>query len=227
MNIAIIPARGGSKRIPKKNIKNFCGKPIIGWSIELAIKSGCFDKVIVSTDDEDIAKLSKLHGAEVPFIRSKDLADDYTGVNSVIIDAIYRMKANFKIDYVCTIFATAPLIQLSDIKYAYKQLITKPECDFAFSVTDYGFPIQRALKIIDNKISMFQPDFLNARSQDLEQAWHDAGQFYWGKCNAWLEKKAMFGPTSIPIKIPRYRVQDIDTLEDWERAELIFKTIRK
>jgi len=225
MNIALIPARGGSKRIPRKNIKNFLNKPIIGWSIELALKSGCFDKVIVSTDDKEIAEIAKHYGAEVPFMRSEELSDDHTVLSSVISDAL--RKLNFDIDYVCVILPTAPFIQIEDIQSALRQLISRPNFDFAFTVTDFGFPIQRALRIDNGLVSMFDPSNLNTRSQDLETAWHDAGQFYWGKPSSWLEEKPVFGPKSIPIKLPRFRVQDIDTMEDWSRAEYIFKLINK
>jgi len=225
MNIALIPARGGSKRIPKKNIKNFFGKPIIAWSIELAFKSGCFDKVIVSTDDKEIAEIANFYGAETPFMRSKELSDDHTVLSSVISDAIQRL--NLDINYLCAILPTAPLIQVEDIQDALKQLLSQPNFDFAFTVTDFGFPIQRALRIDDGQVSMFEPHHMNTRSQDLERAWHDAGQFYWGKATSWLEGEPVFGSKSIPIKLPRFRVQDIDSIDDWSRAEYIFKLINK
>jgi len=225
MNIALIPARGGSKRIPKKNIKNFFGKPIIAWSIELAFKSGCFDKVIVSTDDKEIAEIANFYGAETPFMRSKELSDDHTVLSSVISDAI--QKLNLDINYLCAILPTAPLIQVEDIQDALKQLLSQPNFDFAFTVTDFGFPIQRALRIDDGQVSMFEPHHMNTRSQDLERAWHDAGQFYWGKATSWLEGEPVFGSKSIPIKLPRFRVQDIDSIDDWSRAEYIFKLINK
>jgi len=225
MNIALIPARGGSKRIPKKNIKNFFGKPIIAWSIELAFKSGCFDKVIVSTDDKEIAEIANFYGAETPFMRSKEFSDDHTVLSSVISDAIQRL--NLDINYLCAILPTAPLIQVEDIQDALKQLLSQPNFDFAFTVTDFGFPIQRALRIDDGQVSMFEPDHMNTRSQDLERAWHDAGQFYWGKATSWLEGEPVFGSKSIPIKLPRFRVQDIDSIDDWSRAEYIFKLINK
>jgi len=225
MNIALIPARGGSKRIPKKNIKIFFGKPIIAWSIELAFKSGCFDKVIVSTDDKEIAEIANFYGAETPFMRSKELSDDHTVLSSVISDAI--QKLNLDINYLCAILPTAPLIQVEDIQDALKQLLSQPNFDFAFTVTDFGFPIQRALRIDDGQVSMFEPHHMNTRSQDLERAWHDAGQFYWGKATSWLEGEPVFGSKSIPIKLPRFRVQDIDSIDDWSRAEYIFKLINK
>ncbi|MCH8533398.1 MAG: pseudaminic acid cytidylyltransferase [Balneolaceae bacterium] len=228
MNIAIIPARGGSKRIPKKNIKDFCGKPIIAWSIEAALDSNCFDRIIVSTDDMEIAEIATRYGAEVPFIRKPELSDDYTGTQPVIADAIDQLKTQMKskLDLVCCIYATAPLICKDDIALGYKY-VQQRNIDFAFTITEFPYPIQRALKITaKNKVAMFQPEHGKSRSQDLEQAWHDAGQFYWGRVDAWLAGKPMFGPTSMPIKLPRYRVQDIDTLDDWVRAELMYKAMQ-
>lgn len=226
MKLAVIPARGGSKRIPRKNIKEFCGKPMIAWSIETAIKSGCFDKIIVSTDDEEIADVARKYGAEIPFIRPPELSDDYAGTIPVIAHAIREQtKNNKKPTAVCCIYATAPFIQAEDLRQGYK-LLTKNKCDYVFSVTRYDFPIQRAVKIMSNgKVQMFQPEYFNTRSQDLEAAYHDAGQFYWGSPDAWLNEKPVFSANSLPIILPNFRVQDIDTLEDWERAELLFKLL--
>tara|TARA_B100000212_G_scaffold291237_1_gene232891 strand:+ start:1196 stop:1888 length:693 start_codon:yes stop_codon:yes gene_type:complete len=227
MKLCVIPARGGSKRIPKKNIRLFCGKPIIQWSIEAALKSKCFDKIIVSTDSEEISKISKSVGAEVPFIRPKSLSDDYTSTAPVINHAIEFMKNRHgNIDYVCCIYATAPFIEPNYIKDGFKKFIDA-EANFSFSVTTFPFPIQRAIKLTkENKSKMFFPENLNKRSQDLEDSFHDAGQFYWGKSSAWLEGKSMFDDNSIPIIIPRHKVQDIDNEEDWIRAELMFEAIQ-
>ena len=227
MKLCIIPARGGSKRIPKKNIRFFCGKPIIQWSIEAALESECFDKVIVSTDSEEISKVSKSIGAEVPFIRPKSLSDDYTATAPVINHAIEFIKQKHRnIEYVCCIYATAPFVEPDYIRDGLKKIIDT-NANFSFSVTSFPFPIQRAIKITkDQKSQMFFPENLNKRSQDLEDAFHDAGQFYWGKSSAWLEGKSMFDDNSIPIVIPRYKVQDIDSEEDWQRAELMFKAIK-
>jgi pseudaminic acid cytidylyltransferase len=228
MRLAVIPARGGSKRIPRKNLKEFCGLPMIAWSIKAAIASQCFDRIIVSTDDEEIAQLALEFGAEVPFIRPAHLSDDYTGTIPVIAHAIEQQNLNTeKFQWVCCIYATAPFIQATDIKSAYQTLLTE-KADYSFSVTSYPFPIQRAIKITSNqRVEMFEPQQFNTRSQDLEEAWHDAGQFYWGRADAWLQKKALFTKCAIPIPIPRYRVQDIDTPEDWERAEWIFKSMKQ
>ncbi len=225
--VAIIPARGGSKRIPKKNIKDFFGKPLIAYSIEAALESGLFEKVVVTTDDAEIAKIAKEYGAEVPFLRPKELSDDFTGTQDVIDHAIKFLKnqgENYK--YICTIYATAPLLQA---RYLIEGLEKLEQSDAvnAFSATSMPFPIQRTFKINrDGRCEMFTPQHYNARSQDLEEAYQDAGQFYWKK----QEKESdgiMFGKDSIPIVLPRHLVQDIDTLEDWDRAELMYKVLHQ
>lgn len=226
MNICIIPARGGSKRIPQKNIKAFLGKPIIVYSIQEALKSKLFERVIVSTDDKDIAKIAEKFGAEVPFIRPKELSDDFTGTNDVVKHAInLLLEQGGKIDYVCCIYATAPFIRQQYLIEGFEYLKNSSKL-FAFSVTSFAFPIQRAVKIEDGKLSMFYPKYLTARSQDLKETYHDAGQFYWGKAKAFLSDENMFSEKSIPIVLPRYLVQDIDTMEDWSRAELMYKIIQ-
>tara|TARA_B100001173_G_scaffold288262_1_gene277250 strand:- start:176 stop:862 length:687 start_codon:yes stop_codon:yes gene_type:complete len=228
MNLCIIPARGGSKRIPKKNIKNFCGKPIILWSIEEAIKSKCFEKIIVSTDDEEIANLAKNYGAEVPFIRPKKLSGDRIETIPVIKHAIMHQKKNYKTPTnVCCIYSTAPFIKAIDLQQGLKKL-NSSGADFTFPATSYTYPIQRSFRITkDKRAKMFQPKYSNSRSQDLEEAFHDAGQFYWGKVDAWLKNSSILKSNFFPIFLPRYRVQDIDTLEDWEIAEKLFDKINK
>lgn len=227
MNVAIIPARGGSKRISRKNIKDFCGKPMIAWSIEAALQSGCFDQVIVSTDDAEIAEVAAQHGACVPFMRPAELSDDHTGTTPVVRHGIEWLNLQgSNPQYVCCIYATAPLINSQDILKGFNALDNEGG-DYAFSVTSYAFPIQRAIRIDDNgRVDMFNPEYFAVRSQDLEHAYHDAGQFYWGTAAAWLESRVIFGRTSLPIILPRHRVQDIDTLEDWEMAEYLFKAVR-
>ena len=228
MNVAIIPARGGSKRIPRKNIKDFCGKPMIAWSIEAALQSGCFERIIVSTDDEEIAEVALRFGAEVPFIRPEELSGDFVATIPVIKHAIQWLEANQIIpDWVCCIYATAPFISADALKSGLT-LIQQQDTDYVFSVTSYAFPIQRAIKLQQNgTVQMFSPEHFNTRSQDLEEAYHDAGQFYWGASDAWLEEKPIFSSKSYPVILPRYLVQDIDTPEDWIRAELMFKAIEK
>jgi pseudaminic acid cytidylyltransferase len=226
MKLAVIPARGGSKRIPRKNIKQFAGQPIIAWSISAAKKSGCFDRIIVSTDDEEIADVARACGAEVPFIRPSELSNDQATTIPVISHAINWQNSNGeKVSEACCIYATAPFVSSEDLKRGLDVLIDS-SADYAFSVTSYAFPIQRAVRITPNqRVEMFNSEHYEARSQDLEEAWHDAGQFYWGKSAAWLNCLPLFGQHSTPVILPRYRVQDIDTLEDWERAELMYRAM--
>lgn len=226
MKAAIIPARGGSKRIPRKNIRDFCGKPMIAWSILAAQGSNCFDRIVVSTEDDEIADIARNWGAEVPFMRPRELSDDFTGTVPVIRHAIQQMNLTGEAtDFACCIYATAPFVSANDIREGYEKLVAE-EADYAFSVTKYAFPIQRALRIVETGcVEMFQPDQFNTRSQDLEEAFHDAAQFYWGRANAWLDSKMIFSGRSLGIFLPRHRVQDIDTPEDWERAELMFESL--
>ncbi len=228
MNLCVIPARGGSKRIPRKNIKPFCGKPMIAWSIEAAKASGCFDRIIVSTDDEEIAEVAKSFGAEVPFMRPAHLSDDHTATIPVIAHAIrWQMEHSDSPIEVCCVYATATFVQSKDIKRGL-EILKSTDAEYAFSVTTYAFPIQRAIRITkEQRVEMFQPGHFNTRSQDLEEAWHDAGQFYWGRASAWLEGKPIFISDAAPVTLPRCRVQDIDTPEDWQRAEWLFKAMLK
>lgn len=227
MRLAVIPARGGSKRIPRKNVRPFCGKPMIAWSIEAARESGCFDRIVVSTDDPEIAGTALELGAEVPFMRPPELSDDHTGTMAVIAHAVTWLERRGEApQQVCCVYATAPLLLPGDLRLGLARL-EESGCDFAFSVASYPFPIQRALRIDrDGRVGMFWPEQFPTRSQDLEEAYHDAGQFYWGSAAAWLSGTAIFGSGSVPVILPRHRVQDIDTPEDWERAELMFKLMR-
>ena len=226
MRLCVIPARGGSKRIPRKNIKPFKGKPIIAYSIETALQSDCFDQVIVSTDDSEIASISESYGAIVPFIRPSTLADDHTDTASVIKHAIEWMEYNnTQVSEACCIYATAPFLKSLDIQRALQQLISV-SADYCFSVAQYAYPIQRALAITqDQRVMMQSPELVSTRSQDLEERYHDAGQFYWGTANAWKALKPVLSSESSPYLIPAYRVQDIDTIEDWQRAEYMFDAI--
>jgi pseudaminic acid cytidylyltransferase len=228
MKIAVIPARGGSKRIPKKNIKEFFGKPIIAYSIETALNSQMFDKVVVSTDDEEIAKTALSYGATVPFMRPKSLSDDFTPTIPVIAHAISELEKSYNdIKEVCCIYATAPFTRSEDIKKAYEKLIELKK-DYSFAATSFAYPIQRALHLEnETDVAMFYPEHFNTRSQDLKVAYHDAGQFYWGTKEAWLKGVPIFSKNSTFIKLPRYLVQDIDTLEDWKRAELMYQIVQK
>ena len=228
MNICVIPARGGSKRIPRKNIKEFNGKPIIAYSIEAALKSNCFDQVIVSTDDDEIAEVAKKYGAQVPFLRPDELSNDYAGTIPVIKHAIEWMEDNkSSVENVCCLYATAPFIRPQIISQAYQQL-NNSKADYCFSVTSFVFPIQRAIKIVEkNKVSMFYPEHFDTRSQDLEEAYHDAGQFYWGKAQAFKDELPIFTEVATPYILPRYLVQDIDTPEDWIRAEAMYRALQE
>ena len=228
MNVAVIPARGGSKRIPRKNIKEFCGKPMIAWPIEVAKESGLFEQIIISTDDEEIAEVAKSYGAEVPFIRPNELSDDYTGTTEVIAHAVSWMyEEGLEPDAICCIYATSVFLTVNDLKKGFEAL-SKGEWQYAFSVTDYEYPIFRSFKENSNGgVEMFFPEHFETRSQDLPIALHDAAQFYWGKPNAWFEKLNLFENHSFPVKLPRWRIQDIDTEDDWKRAEILFNHINK
>ncbi|WP_108958540.1 pseudaminic acid cytidylyltransferase [Leptospira ellinghausenii] len=226
MNTCIIPARGGSKRIPRKNIKLFHGKPMIAYSIETAIQSKLFDRVIVSTDDLEIAEVSRHYGAEVPFMRPKELSDDQTATIPVIGHAIqWMIKEGISTECVACIYATAPFILKNDLISAEKSF-REGGWEYVFSATSFGFPIFRGFKKdTDGKIEMFFPEHFGTRSQDLPEAFHDAGQFYFGKPSAWIEGKRIFDNWSSIVELPRWRVQDIDTQDDWERAEVLYTMI--
>lgn len=222
MKIAVIPARGGSKRIPRKNIKLFCGKPMIAWSIEAAQSSGLFEHIIVSTDDMEIAEMAEEWKAEVPFIRPSELANDYAGTIPVIAHATqWALEHGFDLEGVCCIYATAPFVRADDLKLGW-DMLNSGNWDYAFTATDFAAPIFRSFKqTAEGGIEMFFPEHFTTRSQNLPNALHDAGQFYWGRPTAWLQGKHIFGQRSKPILIPRWRVQDIDTDEDWKRAEML------
>ena len=226
MNIAIIPARGGSKRIPKKNIKKFLGKPIISYSIEAALKSKLFKKVIVSTDSDEIANIAAEYGAEVPFLRPKQLSDDFSGTHEVVGHAVEWIEEKIsKLDYVCCIYATAPLIQDNDLVKGF-EIIQKGNWDSVIASTSYSYPIFRSFKKnSQGGLKMIFPEFYNSRSQDLPEIYHDAGQFYWAKPEIWKKPSEMYNEKNAIVEIPNYRVQDIDTLEDWRRAELLYQIL--
>lgn len=228
MKIAVIPARGGSKRILRKNIREFAGKPMIAWSIEAAKLSNLFDRIIVSTDDEEIAEVARKWGAEVPFMRPEELSNDYAGTTEVIAHVTqWTIDQMLDVSAVCCIYATAPFVQIEDISCGWDAL-ESGDWDYAFSVTDFAAPIFRSFKQTpEGGLEMFFPEYFATRSQDLPVALHDAGQFYWGRPAAWIEGRRVFDQRSKPIIIPRWRVQDIDTEEDWARAELIHAVLDK
>jgi len=225
-NVCIIPARGGSKRIPRKNIRSFSGKPIIAYSIDAALQSKCFGRVVVSTDDEEIAEVAKEYGATVPFIRPAALADDHTGTLEVVNHAVTWIKTHLQpyIHYVCCLYATAPFTTPESLISALNKLRASPEKQFCFSVAKFRAPIQRAFKLSDNRgIEMFYPECYESRSQDLATAYYDAGQFYWGKVSAFSENPSLYSDLSIAHILPDHLVQDIDTEEDWHRAERLYQ----
>jgi pseudaminic acid cytidylyltransferase len=227
MRVAVIPARGGSKRIPNKNIRSFAGMPIINHSITAALNSGCFDRVVVSTDDDVIAEVARAHGAEVPFRRPAAIADDLTPTIPVIRHAITTLRDQGEDPQeVFCIYATAPFLRGGDLRAAFDQLPNSSA--FVLAVTEFRFPIQRALRRdAAGRVSMFAPEHFATRSQDLEPAWHDAGQFYLAKAETWLSEDVIFQSGSIGIALPTSRVQDIDTPYDWEHAELMFEALQR
>lgn len=224
MSVCVIPARGGSKRIPRKNIKPFHGRPMIGWSIEAAQQSGLFDRVVVSTDDAEIAETARSLGAQTPFIRPDDLANDFTATVPVIAHAIEAL-ALAPDTPVCCLYATAPFVQAGDLTKGLRLL--GEGASYAVALTRFDYPIQRALRRgNDGEISMMDPAQMQTRSQDLEPAWHDAGQFYWALASTWQSDAAVFGGGARGVELPSHRVVDIDTPDDWTRAEALFRGLR-
>lgn len=227
MKIAVIPARGGSKRIPRKNIRPFAGQPIIAYSIAAARESGLFDSILVSTDDEEIAAVARACGASVPFVRPAALADDFTGTNAVVKHALqWFASQGEEISHACCVYATAPFVQARYLQEGFRKL-SEAGREFAFSVTSFPFPIQRAIRLTpEGGVGPFFPEHVATRSQDLEEAFHDAGQFYWGTRQAFIDDRPIFSGAAAPVVIPRHLVQDIDTLEDWRQAELLYQAWR-
>ena len=228
MNIAVIPARGGSKRIPRKNIRSFAGKPLIAYSIQAALQSELFRHVIVSTEDAEIAEIARAHGAETPFIRPAALAGDHAPTVPMVKHAVLWAQQDLgPVDAVCCIYATAPFLRSRDLRAAHELLCREAPPAYVFSCTTFSAPIQRAFRVrSDRRVEMFSPQYYASRSQDLETAYHDAGQFYWGSAGAYLSEKIFFSPESIAYVIPRYLVHDIDTAEDWTRAELVYAALK-
>ena len=226
MKVAVIPARGGSKRIPRKNVREFADKPMIAHSIECALNSSAFDRVIVSTDDEQIAEIARRHCAEVPFMRPAELSNDHAGTTEVIAHAVGWLRDQRIVpSAVCCIYATAPFIRSEDLLKGLA-LLEAGKWQYVFSATTYGFPIFRSFRInTSSELEMFYPEHFSTRSQDLPEALHDAGQFYWGRPQAWLDHAKVFDRHSTVVMIPRWRVQDIDTPEDWERAQVLWRVL--
>jgi pseudaminic acid cytidylyltransferase len=226
--LCVIPARGGSKRIPRKNIRAFLGKPIIAYSIEAARQAGVFSAIIISTDDEEIAAVGRAYGAEVPFLRPPHLSDDFTGTVPVVRHAIREMaRLGADSEAVCCLYPTAPFVSAATLLLGMDQL-QRTASNFAFTVTGFDFPIQRALRTDEmGRLSPLDPVSMPLRSQDLEERWHDAGQFYWGTRAAWLDEQQSLWQGAAAVKIPRFQAQDIDTLEDWDFAEQLFRHLMK
>ena len=220
MIVCVIPARGGSKRIPRKNVRDFCGMPMIAYSIIAAQRSNLFDAVVVSTEDEEISQIATKYGASLPFKRPESLADDFANTSAVMAHAVKALsEQSWKLHAVCCLYATAPFVEPDDLRAAYSKLM-ELDIDYVFSVTSYAYPIQRALRIAkDGRVEMFDTQHMATRSQDLEPAYHDAAQFYWGRKEAWEMNTPIFSDRSLPLVLPRNRVQDIDNMEDWVQAE--------
>lgn len=224
--VAIIPARKGSKRIPNKNIRPFSGQPMITYPIRAAQDSGLFDRILVSTDSEEISAIAQACGADVPFMRPAELSDDHTATAPVLKHALeWLNKSGTPASHACCIYATAPFVRASDIVQGL-DILQDSKVATVFTVTSFTFPILRALKIKpDGKLAMFWPEHRLTRSQDLPEAYHDAGQFYWLDVASFLENPELYSKDSKPIILPRYLAQDIDTLEDWETAELMHRAL--
>jgi pseudaminic acid cytidylyltransferase len=228
MRIAVIPARGGSKRIPRKNIRDFCGKPMIAWSIEAAQAADFFAHIIVSTDDAEIAEVARQWGAEVPFTRPAELSGDHAGTTEVIAHATqWALGQGWPVVAVCCIYATAPFVQAADLKRGWEALEAAGWA-YTFAVTEYESSIFRSFRSHpDGGVEMFFPEHFEKRSQDLPIALHDAGQFYWGRAQSWIAGKRIFDRHSYPLIIPRWRVQDIDSEDDWRRAEFLYQVLEE
>jgi pseudaminic acid cytidylyltransferase len=222
-SVAIIPARGGSKRVPRKNIKHFHGKPMIAWAIEMTQRSDLFEEIIVSTDDSEIAEIATTYGANVPFMRPASLSNDFASTIDVIEHAVSQLQQDgLFFDFACCIYATAPLLQADDV---LKGLIAlnESDADYAYAVTDYDYAPHRALEEkVDGELRLANPELATTRSQDLPTLRHDAGQFYWARTATWLSRKEILASRGVGVLIPRSRCQDIDTLDDWKIAEALF-----
>jgi len=225
--VAIIPARGGSTRIPRKNIRDFCGKPMIAWSISAAEQSGCFDRIIVSTDDAEVAEIAQARGAETPFVRPAELSGEHTGTRAVMNHALrWLLEHDERPEFACCLYATAPFVRPEDLR-AGLDLLAGSSAAFVFSVTTFASPIQRAVRILaTGRMEMIQPDHAKTRSQDLEPTYHDTAQFSWGRTDEYMVDPPVSLEHALPLVIPRYRVQDVDTPEDWRRAELLFQLLQ-
>lgn len=226
--VGIVPARGGSKRIPRKNVKDFHGRPLIAYALDTMLAAGVFDRVVVSTDDEQIAEVAVACGAEVPFVRPAELSDDTTGTGAVIRHAIARLETDAPLDAVCLVYPAAVFITSDDLVAALESLRADADLDYVFSATTFAAPIERALAVgPEGRITLLRPEHLVTRSQDLEPRYHDVGQFYWGRRDSWMDARPVLTARSQLYEIERWRVQDIDTPDDWTRAEVLHELIRR
>lgn len=226
-SLAVITARGGSKRIPRKNIKEFCGKPIIAYSIEAALKAGIFDEVMVSTDDEEIAEIAGEYGASVPFMRSKEKADDFATTADVLLEVIEEYKKIGKeYDSICCIYPTAPFITSDKLKNAM-QLLADESVQSVMPIVEFSFPPMRGMYIRNEQLEFCYPEYALKRSQDIEKMYHDCGQFYFVKTVNFLKEKKLVMSNTKAVVVPEREVQDIDTLEDWKIAEMKYRLLRE
>jgi N-acylneuraminate cytidylyltransferase len=224
-NLSVILARGGSKRIPLKNIKLFWGKPIMTYSIEVALQSKLFDEVMVSTDDDEIAEMAKRYGAKVPFMRSESNSNDYATTTDVIFEVLDCYKsANIVFDTVCCIYSTAPFVTSERLIEAH-QIINKNTCDSVFPIVAFSYPVQRGLEIEQGKVRMVLPEYKNSRSQDLKTIYHDAGQFYFSTIDSFIKNKGFWGEDTNGLIVSELEVQDLDTETDWKLAEMKYKLL--
>ncbi len=225
-NLCIIPARGGSKRIPRKNIKPFMGKPIMAYSIEAAKASGLFDEVMVSTDDEEFAEVARQYGANVPFLRSEATSNDFAGTEDVILEVLNEyQKRGFEYDNVCCLYSTAPFVTAERLKEGFALLGEK--ADASFTIVQYSYPVQRSLKKTEEGyVKMNFPQYYDARTQDLEPIYHDAGQFYFLKTQTFRDEFTLWCKRTAPLILSELEVQDLDTLTDWQLAEMKYKLVR-
>ena len=225
-NLCVIPARGGSKRIPRKNIKPFMGKPIVAYSIDAALRSGLFEEVMVSTDDEEIAMIAREHGAQVPFMRDAETANDYASTADVILEVLDMYEKRGRVfDTICCVYSTAPFVTPARLSEAYLKLTGG--IDSVFTCVAYSYPVQRGLHIVDGKIRMLYPEYASSRSQDLEKIYHDAGQFYIARTTSFIAEKTFWGKNTVGLVLQELEVQDLDTLADWKLAELQYELLRE
>jgi N-acylneuraminate cytidylyltransferase len=224
-NLAVIPARGGSKRIPRKNIRDFAGRPVLAYAVDAAARSGLFERVVVTTDDVEVAEVARSLGAEVPFLRPAAIADDVAPMVDVVLNALDELeRTGERYDNVCTVFATAPFVRAEDLRAGWTVMADGHPA--AVAVTEFDFPIFRAFGVgPDGALQVLWPEHAGTRSQDLPAALHDAGQFYWTRASVLRESRSLWPPGMRPVRLPRHRVQDIDTPEDWARAELMYASL--